>query len=800
MSDIFKKVKSIFDSLKSFMSPYENKQQDPYDKLVDRFKNPKPLDVSELEEIKALCKQVTEEGAHDVIDSKFDILKDIMFEKVVDGSCRSKITVEDKKIKSKKEYKEFIRKEYKRMICSNTEEEKKEVKRVKKNTQEFKNEVSWGILPDKWRMVRASAPFDVVEYAINNNDDAKGPVLVMGDVPSDQEESYFTEEYITELYKRSRSQNIICDLYNPETNCRKCIRYEFNQERLKNIEDKMEREKNQEDALHEDIRSKAQSSEKLIQKTSNPEDKVWYSFLFKRDFKFSDLSENEKNLFFSKLKKSGVLCMDALEGGVENNVNNKTKDFATKRELFDIEDNQNVLLQGSVFDSKNNSEKEENVSANTGNTGILSRDNLNSDNLNRDILNSDNLNSDILNSDNLNRDILNGENDLFGERHKVFNFSLKQENSGEEKDKITTEFVPKGEESNKEENKESAVKNEIKFEAPKLTESSDFLNTPFNIKESPKETPEENVTSFKIDLPPPIFDIKNESEKLKSEGNKIEGNKVEEDNKIEGNKIEDNKKSEEASVKIPQDWHFFPKYPAEVKQDSSINPENKTHPPVFNRSESTTLSSVKCNLENKPNPFLSTFLPNNNLSTPSGPFSFTPPSNNFLSPTATNVSPSGPSKRKRDDLNLNQNVNLPTSFTNLDPKNVSPSPFGSMLQTPALNNNPEFNKLVEMKQNSAPFLGEVPNPFQTSNPLQHSRNDNLNFVDNTFKYNDVFNKSNQNLFLNSKSMFDDLIFENSDNNNQETSVKYLTKKDDKNGAGSLFGSNLFGNDNDPWNK
>ncbi|EOB12813.1 hypothetical protein NBO_364g0019 [Nosema bombycis CQ1] len=849
MSDLFRKVKNIFTNLKSFIISSTEKEKSPYDQLVERFSSDKPLEVNELDFIKDLCKKITVEEGQSLVDERFSILKDLMFEKVVDSSFKSKVVVNDKKIKDRKDYKEFIRREYKRMIHDEPEE-KKEVKRVKKNIKRYKNDVNWGILPKNWRIIRESAPLDVVEFAFNNDDEYKGPIVFLGEVPSEEEEAYFTEDYINELNSKIKSKDIICDLYNPETNCRNCIKYEYNQEKIKNVLEEIEKEKESEEDLIENLKKRfgpdKETTEKFIKKTSNLEEKVWLSFLFNKKFKFSNLSDKEKNAFFLKLKSSGVLCMDALEKGNESEVNTKTKAFGRKRELFNIKDNV-ILTEGSILKPDLNSEEND------------------------------------LNSSPFERE----------DHVKSFKYS----ESKEDQFSISVESYNSVEKPETEEN--------IKLAMEKKSED--------NLKSEEKQ-PFKDI-GFK--LPPlPLFNLDKEQGVTKEDGEDTGKPKELKTNLFSLPKInllnepetkEVKTKDLENPIKIPESWHYFPKYPLQTNTDPSINApvKNETHPPVFSHLTKQKTSPKEEEeklgpLQNREETKLGPLIPKSedNVKTPTNPFSFTPsgtpfqmpyktestpfslfPSVSLLPKTETNppsgtpfqmpiktetYPPSGtpfkmplktesnPSTSTPFRMPLKTETNPPSGTPFQMPLNIgsnppsapfttpfqstafpsntppgpakrkidkfAPSPFidpssakrfnsppptfntgPSMLQMPNIENNPELKKIIEINTNNIPFLGTVPNPFETANPVQHSTDSNLNFVDNTFKYSDIFDKTNPNLFLNTKSMFDDIIFDNNGKKeDEESNVKYLKKNND--GGSSLFGSNMFGNDNDPWNK
>ncbi|ADM12186.1 uncharacterized protein Eint_090570 [Encephalitozoon intestinalis ATCC 50506] len=227
MAGFYERIKEAWNSVKDALQPGKKVDLNSYKELCSRFESEKPIEVSELDRIKELCKAISEPGCRKKLDEGFEELKRVEIERSerkAGAKWKGDLGAGDTKGgegKPKKHRKRGYQKKY----------------ALKKE-----NDVSWGVLPKKYR-VEGKTPMETIEKAICY-DAEDNLFLQLGEVSTDEEEEYFCERNIKKLNSEVVERKVRCN-FGGEYNCKRCVEYEIRKEyeRKENERRKEERER-----------------------------------------------------------------------------------------------------------------------------------------------------------------------------------------------------------------------------------------------------------------------------------------------------------------------------------------------------------------------------------------------------------------------------------------------------------------------------------------------------------------------------------------------------------------------------
>jgi len=232
MSGFYEKMKEVWRSIKTTLRIVDKNEKDAHEDLCDRLRSGRPIEMSELAWIEGLCKRIAEPGCEQRIEEGFEKLKRMMEWRIAKevGMTRKRGLEE-------------VGSEHGGM---NDEKIKKHRRSgyQKKGQLKKENDVSWGVLPKKYRGEgRTSA--ETIERAISY-DAEENLFLSLGEVSTSEEKDYFGEENVRKLCQSGvHSREIGCN-FGGEYNCRSCVEYEIRKEyeRKENERKEYEEEEN----------------------------------------------------------------------------------------------------------------------------------------------------------------------------------------------------------------------------------------------------------------------------------------------------------------------------------------------------------------------------------------------------------------------------------------------------------------------------------------------------------------------------------------------------------------------------
>ncbi|AFN83717.1 hypothetical protein EROM_091010 [Encephalitozoon romaleae SJ-2008] len=211
MAGFYERMKEAWNKIKDTLRPGRKVELEPYEKLCSRFESSKPISISELDDIKELCKAIVEPRCEKRIDDGFEMLKKMGAEKAERG------------IGAKRKRNECVG------DAKGERKTKKHRKRgyQKKYALKKENDVSWGILPKKYR-VEGKTPMETIEKAICY-DEEDNLFLHLGEVSTDEEEEYFCEKNVKKLNSEKVDGKVQCN-FGGDYNCKRCVEYEIRKE------------------------------------------------------------------------------------------------------------------------------------------------------------------------------------------------------------------------------------------------------------------------------------------------------------------------------------------------------------------------------------------------------------------------------------------------------------------------------------------------------------------------------------------------------------------------------------------
>jgi hypothetical protein len=306
MSSIYKKVKDALESIKSILAPREERQEVAHGKLRSRFSTSEPLAPKELEDIKGLCKDIAEPSCHERIESRFGILKDIAEKR---SSCVNK------RISRKMSIGEQLGRRLKRERVDGVEasgyskakrqkngrpREAEDMSRSqssaggKKKIVQKENDVSWGVLPKRY-WISSKTEYAILEKALASEDKNENLYLHLGEISTDEEELYFSEENVRMFNSLEVPKK--CKFGDGQYNCRDCMEYEIRQEYERR--EKINNRRAEQEAKKRREESRRRWEEKMPKSFLYLERKMGGNMLLARyftdeQFSMDDLDDSEK--------------------------------------------------------------------------------------------------------------------------------------------------------------------------------------------------------------------------------------------------------------------------------------------------------------------------------------------------------------------------------------------------------------------------------------------------------------------------------------------------------------------------
>lgn len=306
MSGFYKRLREVWSNVKDVLTP--SKKSSPYDELCSRFATNKPIEMNELDHIEKLCKSISEQSCQGRISDRFGVLREIMEEKAKrghDGGMNKKRrrSVEDEEARGANKASKRHRRHDRGY--------------QKKYDLRKENDVSWGILPKKYR-TEGKTPTEILQKAISYEEKDDNLFLHLGDVSSDEEETYFSERNVRKLNEEDslKLKPIRCN-FGGEYNCRDCMEYEIRKEyedrERKNMEREEERNRIRRRAARDRWEAKMPKSYFYLEKDMGT-DRVVTRYITDDNFDVDDLEDDERERLVSifgqskdkKLLNSGV--------------------------------------------------------------------------------------------------------------------------------------------------------------------------------------------------------------------------------------------------------------------------------------------------------------------------------------------------------------------------------------------------------------------------------------------------------------------------------------------------------------
>ncbi|CAD27034.1 hypothetical protein [Encephalitozoon cuniculi GB-M1] len=211
MAGFYERIRETWNSIRNTLRLGQGREQCSYEELCSRFGSERAIEVDELDHIKELCKAIAEPQCGKKIDDGFEVLKRIAVEKAEErAGVKRKRERDEEEVRSEKRSKKYRRRGYQRKYALRKEDD-----------------VSWGILPKKYR-VEGKTPTETVEKAISY-DAEDNLFLHLGEVSTDEESEYFCERNVKRLNSGEVENKVICN-FGEEYNCKKCVEYEIRKE------------------------------------------------------------------------------------------------------------------------------------------------------------------------------------------------------------------------------------------------------------------------------------------------------------------------------------------------------------------------------------------------------------------------------------------------------------------------------------------------------------------------------------------------------------------------------------------
>lgn len=301
MGGFYERMKEAWNKIKDTLRPGRKVGSEPYEKLCSRFESSKPISVSELDDIKELCKAIVEPQCEKRIDDGFEVLKRIGAEKAERG----------------------IGAKWKRNECVGDGKGERKTKKHRKRGYQKKyalkkeNDVSWGVLPKKYR-VAGKTPMETIEKAICY-DEEDNLFLHLGEVSTDEEEEYFCEKNVKKLNSGEMKGKVQCN-FGGDYNCKRCVEYEIRKEyeakEKERRREERERIEKRRKMARERWESRVPRSYFYLEKDLGV-DRMMARYVTDDKFDIDDLEEGERKKLTNVLnqaKKERLFDIETLEG------------------------------------------------------------------------------------------------------------------------------------------------------------------------------------------------------------------------------------------------------------------------------------------------------------------------------------------------------------------------------------------------------------------------------------------------------------------------------------------------------
>lgn len=309
MAGFYRKIKDTWRSLRNALV-FARKDVDAHEELCLRFSSQEPLRVAELGCVESLCKKISEPGCERRIEGRFDVLRKIASDRVWIEARRRR--------KSKRE-------------MERTAEPVAEVKRHRKQNKLYQkkhvlrkdDDVSWGVFPKRYRSEDKTSS-DVLERAVQHEKE-DNLFLHFGDVSTDEEEAYFSEDNVKKLNEEDggKTRQMRCN-FGGEYNCRGCVEYEIRREyearEQRNREMEEERSRIRRRTAKERWDARIPRSYSYLEKSMGL-DRLMTRYATDEDFEMDDLEDDEKTRLSAMLERSRMAAAqertDAADDGMD---------------------------------------------------------------------------------------------------------------------------------------------------------------------------------------------------------------------------------------------------------------------------------------------------------------------------------------------------------------------------------------------------------------------------------------------------------------------------------------------------
>ncbi|KAG5858784.1 hypothetical protein KMI_11g17400 [Encephalitozoon hellem] len=301
MAGFYEKMREAWNRIKDTLRPGRRVESESYEKLCSRFESSKPISICELDDIKELCKAIAEPQCGKKIDDGFEMLKKMSMEKAERGiGAKWKRSEDAGDLKGERKAKKHRRRGYQ-----------------KKYALKKENDVSWGILPKKYR-VEGKMPTETIEKAICY-DSEDNLFLHLGDVSTDEEEEYFCERNVKKLNSEEVKGSVRCN-FGGDYNCKRCVEYEIRKEyELKEKErrrEERERAEKRKKIAKDRWESKVPRSYFYLEKDLGV-DRTMARYVTDDKFDMDDLEEEEKEKLagiLSQARRERLFDIETIEG------------------------------------------------------------------------------------------------------------------------------------------------------------------------------------------------------------------------------------------------------------------------------------------------------------------------------------------------------------------------------------------------------------------------------------------------------------------------------------------------------
>jgi hypothetical protein len=348
MANLYKKVRDALESIKGALTP--RRSQTAHERLSSRLSTGEPLKLEELDDIRGLCKEIAEPSCHGRIDERFGILRDIAEARRVSmskrvprrasiegqlGSRKRKEKAEKKKGEGRERVKR--RKSIKRgEEASLSQASARSERKHRRRTVRRKNDVSWGVLPRKY-WSSGKTDYSVLEKALSNEDKKENLYLHLGDISTDEEEEYFSEENVGRFNAEGPDEEEKrCKFGDAQYNCRDCMEYEIRQEYEK--KERINNKRLEQEARKRREQARRRWEDKMPKSFFYLEEKMGGNRLLARyftdeHFSMDDLEDEEKeelDRMLAQKKKPELFDIDSIEGRKKSAAFDEEKNKATE--------------------------------------------------------------------------------------------------------------------------------------------------------------------------------------------------------------------------------------------------------------------------------------------------------------------------------------------------------------------------------------------------------------------------------------------------------------------------------------